>query len=251
MQTITFSAIKGGVGKSSLAILTANCLAASGAKVLAIDADPQNSLSFYYNPDSLDNEASLASVLTGDKAANHIIPTAIQNISLIPSALELIKCRDCEPMELAKALQCVSEVFDYCVIDTAPTYDNVVLNCINVADKIIIPAQFSSFDYKSAIFYRGLLTDAGAADKFQIVFNRFKRILTGTSINAQYLEAYNNAFGVHGEIVKNRIPDSAIIKQYFDTGARITRAKLKLNIFNAIVAFVEEITGSKLSVEAF
>lgn len=36
MKTVTFSAIKGGVGKSSMAILAANILAAANKKVLCI-----------------------------------------------------------------------------------------------------------------------------------------------------------------------------------------------------------------------
>ena len=48
MKVVTYSSIKGGVGKSSIAAMTANCLAASGKKVLVIDMDVNNSMSFYY-----------------------------------------------------------------------------------------------------------------------------------------------------------------------------------------------------------
>ena len=42
MQIICYSGIKGGVAKSSMAILTANYLMALGYKVLCIDLDIQN-----------------------------------------------------------------------------------------------------------------------------------------------------------------------------------------------------------------
>ena len=48
MKIVTFGSIKGGVGKTSMAAMTANCLAAAGFKVLVIDMDWNNSLSFYY-----------------------------------------------------------------------------------------------------------------------------------------------------------------------------------------------------------
>ena len=48
METITFASIKGGTGKSSLTILSANLLASRGFKVLVIDLDVQNSTTFYY-----------------------------------------------------------------------------------------------------------------------------------------------------------------------------------------------------------
>ncbi len=47
-MVITFSSMKGGVGKSSDAILFANNLAARGYKVLFIDMDTNNSATIYY-----------------------------------------------------------------------------------------------------------------------------------------------------------------------------------------------------------
>ena len=47
-MVITFSSMKGGVGKSSDAILFANNLAARGYKVLFFDMDTNNSSTIYY-----------------------------------------------------------------------------------------------------------------------------------------------------------------------------------------------------------
>ena len=51
MRVVTFSSLKGGVGKSSLTIQTANCLGAADFKVLVIDMDLNNSVSSYYLDD--------------------------------------------------------------------------------------------------------------------------------------------------------------------------------------------------------
>jgi len=48
MKTICFSSIKGGTGKSSLCILTANYAASAGYRVLVADLDIQNSVTSYY-----------------------------------------------------------------------------------------------------------------------------------------------------------------------------------------------------------
>ncbi|MDR2028298.1 MAG: ParA family protein, partial [Treponema sp.] len=48
---IAFISIKGGVGKSRGAILTANCLGAAGKRVLIIDMDHNNSTTYYYLAD--------------------------------------------------------------------------------------------------------------------------------------------------------------------------------------------------------
>ena len=47
-MVVSFSSIKGGTGKTSICIHVANYCAAAGYRVLVIDFDVQNSLSFYY-----------------------------------------------------------------------------------------------------------------------------------------------------------------------------------------------------------
>ena len=47
-MVVSFSSIKGGTGKTSICIHVANYCAAAGYRVLVIDFDIQNSLSFYY-----------------------------------------------------------------------------------------------------------------------------------------------------------------------------------------------------------
>lgn len=245
MKTITFSAIKGGVGKSSLAIITANILAATGHKVLCIDGDPQNSMTFYYVPDINNSNGSLADVLMGDNINDNI--TNIQNmnnIDIIPSSLDLVTCKDIYPQALKDNLATIAKSYDYCIIDTAPTFDSVTLNCLEAANVIISPVQFSQFDYKSAVFYKELLIKLDLIDKWFLLFNRFKAIRIGSSsFTAQYLSLFTNTF------IKNvlvaRIPDSTLIKQYIDARIKITPAKNKIALFEATTAFVKEISGEK------
>ena len=45
---LNFVSIKGGVGKTSLVIKMADCLARSGMKVIMADCDLNNSLSYHY-----------------------------------------------------------------------------------------------------------------------------------------------------------------------------------------------------------
>lgn len=248
MQTITFSAIKGGVGKSSLAILTANFLAASNKKVLVIDADPQNSATFYYQPDSRDMKENLANVLKGENILDNIIPTS-KDVNLLPSSLELINRRNDDVGILSLAITEVRKLYDYCIIDTAPNFDNVVINCLLAADVIVTPVQFSNFDLKSAVFYNNLLKGLFIDDKWRVLFNKFKPVKTGNSLSAQYLSMYNDKFKEH--ILKSRIPEIAVIKQYFDTASRISKAKSKLKAYDAISLMAREITGKALMAEAF
>ena len=124
MKTITFSAIKGGVGKSSLSIILANILHKSKMKVLVIDADPQNSTTFYYMPDSADYKknnnivGNLANILQGASIEDNIVNiNGMENLYLIPSALELLMCKDISPDTLKLKLQDIQNYY-YCITNT-------------------------------------------------------------------------------------------------------------------------------------
>lgn len=246
MKVITFSAIKGGVGKSSLAILTANLLAKTGKRILVIDADPQNSMTFYYIPDTTDYKTTtlgnFANVLNNSVIDDNIVSIkGIDNLSIIPSSLELLTCKDISLNILKDKL--VNLNYDYCIIDTAPTFDNLTLAVLNASDIIITPIHFSGFDYKSAVFYENLLKDLNFYDKWKLLINRFKSLKIGGSLAAEYLSLFTNTFS--NKILSARIPESSIIRQYIDTGIKISPAKNKINVFESLISLKKEITGDK------
>ena len=94
MRSTSFTSIKGGTGKSSLCILTANYAAAAGYRVLVADLDIQNSASSYYldSPDEADRK-NVASVLHTERLAENILPSVYPGIDLLASSLDLIKLR--------------------------------------------------------------------------------------------------------------------------------------------------------------
>ena len=50
MRVIVFSSLKGGVGKTTAALFTAEALANAGKRVIAIDADANNNLTDAFSP---------------------------------------------------------------------------------------------------------------------------------------------------------------------------------------------------------
>jgi chromosome partitioning protein len=250
MRKLVFSAIKGGVGKSSLAILTANYLSKCGYRVLVVDADPQNSSTFYYLPDSR-TDKSLAAILgkgVGDKETvlDNIVETDIEGVNIIPSALELFLLRNCDTNILKDALAGVDE-YDYCVIDTSPNFDNVVVNAVLAADLLITPVQLTSFDLKSTVFYSALLQETGKLDDWRIVMNKFKPIRSGGSIAGQILSMFESNF--KDRILLSRIPDTTLFRNYINSTESITRAKAKAQSFSAMESFVEEIANFEIAVK--
>ena len=152
MNVITLSSLKGGVGKSSITIQLANCLGMAGKKVLVIDMDLNNSVSSYYLTDETKESIgskNIADALskTGNKLTDFTVPTQRRNVDLIASSLYLIDLRGLSERRLSQLLPTLQDNYDFVIIDTQPTYDNLVLNAYYAADWIITPINLSLFDY--------------------------------------------------------------------------------------------------------
>ncbi|MFZ4388357.1 MAG: ParA family protein, partial [Chthoniobacterales bacterium] len=125
MKTICFSSIKGGTGKSSLCILTANYAASAGYRVLVADLDLQNSATSYYldSPDLADQH-NIATALHSEHLIENVIPTNYPGIDLLASSLDLVKLRAIGERTLKRILDTTPLPYDFLFLDTPPTYDN-------------------------------------------------------------------------------------------------------------------------------
>ncbi len=248
MKTFTFASYKGGVGKSSLSLLTTIYLASAGKRVLHIDADPQNSSTFCFYPCDFESNASLANVLIGKSIGDNIVQ-ARENIDLIPSSVDIIALTsgNINTDMLENQLNTVKQNYDYCIIDTgSATINNVIANCIFASDLVITPVVMGGFDFNAAIGYYNTFHEFGVLDKWRVVYNKSKKL---DRLTAQFKGYYDNMF--KNSIIKAKIPESSLIKQYFEVDMKITQAKSKVHILEAVQMFVSEITGENLSVEEF
>jgi chromosome partitioning protein len=104
---ISFLNQKGGVGKSTLSINVAACLAMLGQRVLLIDADKQGTASYW---------ASLR-----DETAFQIVSMARENMG-----------RD--------ALKLAAD-FDFTIIDGPPQAETISRSCIVASDLVVVPIE--------------------------------------------------------------------------------------------------------------
>ncbi|HQH19389.1 MAG TPA: ParA family protein [Bacteroidales bacterium] len=245
MKVIAFSNIKGGVGKTSLSILTANILSQNKYKVLCIDTDIQNSMSFYY----LDNfeqieDKNLFNVFNDEKITDNIIPIT-DYISLIPSQLKLINFRNTARTNILQKAFKELQGCDFIIIDTPPTFDNILINVFKATDLIILPVNLALFDYKAVTFLFEQFTDYEIETPAKLAINRIKH--TDNEENNIFLKTFIENY----KVIPAYIPDTAVIKRYIENKEHITQAKNKIKVFELLSKFIFDILNVSNQMEMF
>lgn len=112
LNVVCFAATKGGVGKSTLSAAVAVKASSLGLKVAMLDADPQVSLSRWWELRGMSDNPKLC------------------DVDASREAIELL----------------IAEGWDYVVIDTPPALVNTIEDAIAAADVVIIPVRASALD---------------------------------------------------------------------------------------------------------
>lgn len=139
---------KGGTGKTTTSINLSTYLALEGMKTLLVDADPQGNSTSGLGADKNSLEKSLYHVLLSHAEIKDVmLKTGIENLSLVPSNIDLIGA-EVELIEepdrekkLREALEKVKSDFEYIIIDCPPSLGILTLNALVAATSVLIPVQ--------------------------------------------------------------------------------------------------------------
>jgi chromosome partitioning protein len=153
---ISFMHFKGGTGKTTSCLNVAGFLAAHGAKVLAVDLDPQSNLTsnLGIEPKSLRN--SMAHVMSNNKDMKDIImKTNVENLDIAPATPYLIhtsmnkyKHKD-DATILKRALSSVDDYYHYILIDTPPSNGHFIVNGVVGSDDVVLVLDPSVYSMQS------------------------------------------------------------------------------------------------------
>jgi len=242
-KVISFASVKGGTGKSTLSILTALTLSAQGKKVLFIDLDPQNSSTFFFVGDP--GYKSIFKVFMGDDVEKQIIKTEF-NIDLLPSDLRLLDCRTIETNKIKKLLPKVD--YDYCIIDTAPTYDALTQNAYFASDIIIIPSTVDAFSYKTCHFLIEKFQSLDIEADINILLNLWtppKDTVKPTAWSVRESDLFRKDETINTFLMNNHIPRTMSLRRIIaEKGYRLKGKSLE-----PITNLVYEITGEQLEID--
>lgn len=220
-QIIAVMNEKGGVGKTTTAVTTAQLLAKRGHRVLLLDFDGQANSSIVLGIDDPNQVEYPVSKLLECIISESELPEKNQWIHPLPFGLHLIASSSelfaltynlihipFREMKLRELLDPLRVDYDYIVIDTMPQIGIPMINVMMAADSIVIPTQA---EYLSA---RGLsellkhftmirkngnpsLTIAGIL----VTMNASK-----TNLSAHIITMLDESFGQHIPIFRSKIP---------------------------------------------
>jgi chromosome partitioning protein len=169
LQVIAVVNFKGGSGKTTTAAHLAQYLALTGHRVLAIDLDPQASLSSLHGfQPELDQVASLYDSIRYDKnrkpLSEVIKPTNFPGLDIVPANLDLQEYEYDTPLAMAdkstndgktfftrisRALSEVEHRYDVVVIDCPPQLGYLTLTALTAATSVLITIHPQMLDVMS------------------------------------------------------------------------------------------------------
>lgn len=255
LQVITVINFKGGSGKTTTAAHLAQKMALDGYKVLAVDLDPQASLSalhgFQPEFDLLDGGTLYDAIRYDDPVplSQVIQSTYFTNLDIIPGNLDLMEFEHDTPRALAQrdgslfftrvgdALSTVQENYDVVVMDCPPQLGFLTMSALSAATAVLVTVHPQMLDVMSMCQFLlmvsnllGVVSEAGGDMSYDWLRYVVTRYEPGDGPQNQMVSFMRSMFGEHvlnHTVLKSTaISDAGITKQtlYEVEKSQFTRA---------------------------
>ena len=246
LQVLAVTNFKGGSGKTTTAVHLAQYLALQGYRVLAVDLDPQASLSalFGYQPefDVGENETLYGAIRYDDEQrplADIVRSTYFVGLDLVPGNLELMEFEHDTPRlmaakrrpsdgmffaRVASALSTLDGSYDVVVIDCPPQLGFLTLGALCAATGVLITihpqmldvASMSQFLQMTASLLE-VVREAGGDLQYDFLRYLVTRYEPNDNPQAQIVGLLRSLFGdqvlTHAMLKSTAIADAGLTKQ--------------------------------------
>ncbi len=202
---------KGGVGKTTSVASLGDALAILGKKVLVVDLDAQQNLSFSLTQTE-DPDVSIYHALVKD--AELPVVNVRTNLDLVPASLDLARAEIDMATKIAREgilrglLQPFLNEYDYVIIDCPPSLGIVTTNALVAADELFIPLTAETLPLKGL----AMLDDVMSEVK--------RRVNPDIELGGVFMTRYNNR-------KLNKEVESMLRERY---GKKVFETKIRENI---------------------
>jgi chromosome partitioning protein len=240
---ITIANWKGGVGKSSSAASIGAALAMKERRVLLIDLDAQQNLSFMMGHNE-DPEVSIYDALVKD--APLPIVKIKENLDLVPASVELARAEIDLATKIAregilKSLleDCIGK-YNYILLDCPPLLGIVTTNALVASDKLYMPLTAEALPVKGLTMLDDVVSEVKKRINHKlelggVFFTRFNNRKLNREVVSMIEQRYGN------KVFKTKIRENIAIAEMPLTGESIFEYAPKSNGAVDYMALTEEI----------
>ena len=190
MPTIVFASPKGGVGKSTSAVILATEIAARGASVTLIDADPNKPISRW-------------AALPG-----------------VPETLTVLA--DVTEEGIIDAIEDAARTSAFVIVDLEGTASMMVGYAVSTADLVIVPTQGSTLDAAEAVRAIRLVRNMEKATRGASIPAAILLTRTSAAIRPRSLSAIVTEFTEHGvPVIKTQMHERDAFRAVFAFGGSL------------------------------